>query len=205
MKGITGAVLNNLFLMKTKGMFLCIIVAFGAMAFYLITDNDISRQVSILVFLLLVPLTTLNSSNVAFDSKWNRIEKLWGVRPFTMIASRYIIYATISLALSATWVLSPFHDGNMQNIADFVTLVLFTGALYYPIMHLLNSDHNMGIIIIMISASVGWLLLERIATLLDHTWADGFSFVLLGAVCAVYLVSLVLSVVFSEVHRGRGA
>jgi len=190
--------------MKTKGMFLCIVLALSAMVVYLATDNAVSRQVSILVFLLLIPLATLNASNVSFDHKWNRIEKLWAVSSFTMIVSRYIIYAAISLLLSALWVLSPLHDGNMQNIADFVTLVLLTGAVYYPTMYLLNSDHNLGLLFIIFSAVIGFIALSRIAMLLDHSWADGFNLVMLGMVCGFYVVSLTLSVIFNRFHMGRG-
>jgi len=205
MRGIAGAVLNNILLMKTMGMFLCILVALAALVAYLITNNEIVHQVSMMVFLLLIPLTTLNSSNIAFDSKWNNVEKSWSVSRFTMIASRYIIYVTISLILSALWVLSPLHDGNLHNIADFMMLVLLIGALYYPTMYLLNSDHNMGIIVIIIAAFLGWIVLDLVARLLNHSWENGFSFVLLGAVCGVYLVSLALSSAFNWFHMGRGA
>ncbi|MCL2405343.1 MAG: ABC-2 transporter permease [Defluviitaleaceae bacterium] len=205
MRGIIGAVLNNLLLMKTRGMFICVIMALCAMVAYLVTDNAAARQASILVFLLLLPLASLNASNIAFDSKWNRIEMLWGVSRFAMIASRYIIYAVISLTLSALWVLSPFHDGNIQNIADFVTLVLFIGALYYPTMYLLNTDHNIGLLIIIIATVVGLTILNWLVGWLHHSWADGFSFVLLGAVCGAYVASLLLSSIFNHIHMGRGA
>ena len=203
MRGISGAVLNHLLLMKTRGMFFCIILAIAAMIVHAVTDDDIARNVSILVFLLLIPLTTLNSSNISFDSKWNRIEKLWDVSPFVMIAARYIVYAAISITLSAIWVLTPFHDGNMQNIADFVMIVLFTGALFYPIMYILNSDHNIGILIIFFSAAGGFMLLSWLATRIDHNWADGINLLLLGAVCGIYVISLALSIIFNRFHASR--
>jgi len=205
MKGIIGAVINNILLMRTKGIFLCIAMAIAALLAYTITSNETAHVASRMVFLLLLPLATLNASNISFDSKWNRIEKLWGMSRVTMIASRYIIYVAVSATLSALWILSPLHDGNMQNIADFVTLVLLVGALYYPTMYLLNSDHNLGLLVIIIAATLGWLVLNQVAGLLNHSWADGFSLVLLGAVCGIYMVSLVLSTAFNWFHMGRGA
>jgi len=205
MRGLTGAVLNNFFLMKSKGMYLCILVAAVAMIGYLITDNAIFRQAAPMIFLLLLALSTLNSSNIAFDSKWNRIEKLWSVSPLVMITSRYIIYLAISLVLAALWVASPFHDGNLQNIADFVTLVLLVGALYYPVMYLFNSDHNLGILVIFFSAFLAFMVMNWVTSLFNHSWEDGFSLVLFGVVCGIYVTSLVLSLVFNRIHMGRGA
>jgi len=205
MRRVTGAVLNHVLLMKTKGMFICIVLAVAAMVVYLVTNNEIARVASVWVFLLLIPLTTLNSSNVSFDSKWNRIEKLWDVPPFIMIAARYIVYAAISVALSAIWVLSPFHDGNMQNIVDAVTLVLLTGAMYYPVMYLLNSDHNMGMIVIFFAMAAAFMAVNQIAIRISYSWQDEFTLVLLLAACGIYIVSFVLSTVFNYIHLNRGA
>ncbi|MCL2527853.1 MAG: ABC-2 transporter permease [Defluviitaleaceae bacterium] len=204
MKGLCGALLNNIYLMKTRGMFFSILLALGGMVVYLVTDNAAARQVSIIVFLLIVPLTSLNSANIAFDSKWNHIEKILGVSPFTMIAARYIVYVVISIAFSALWVLSPFHDGNLQNIADFVTLVLFVGAIFFPVMYILNSDHNIGILVIFFAAAVGFIILNQVTIAIGHSWENGIDFALAGAVFGVYLVSLGLSYGFNMFHRGRG-
>jgi len=205
MRGAIGAVLNLSLLMKTRGMLFCIVLAAAAMVVYAVTDNDIARTASMLTFLLLIPLTTLNSSNTSFDSKWNRIEKLWDVSPFVMIAARYIVYAVISVTLAAIWVATPFHDGDIQNVTDFVTLLLLVAALYYPVMYALNSDHNIGILIIFFAAFIAFLIIIRLAAWQADSWADGFYLVTLGIVGGIYVASLVLSTIFSHIHMGRGA
>jgi len=203
MRGLTGALTNNIMLMKTKGMLFGIILAIGALVTYIVTSNETAHVASLLIFLLLLPLMSLNSSNIAFDSKWNRIERLWAVPIFTMIASRYIIYISISTVLAALWIISPFHDGDLNNIAHFVSLVLLTGALYFPFMYILNSDHNIGILVIFFSAFIGFISLNQIASRLENN--NGFSFIMLGAVCAIYLVSLIISYSANQFHAGRGA
>jgi len=205
MGGLVGALVNDINLMKTKGALVCLLAAVIMPVVYLVSPNDTTHLVAQIVFFLAMPAFALNSTNVSFDAKWNHFERLWAVPPLAMIASRYIIYVVFTLVFAGLWMLLPLHDGNWRGVVNLVLIMVFTGALYYPIMFALYSDHNMGIVILMISGTVASVSLISLAGFLGrYPFGDEISGLLVVLVWGAYALSWVLSTGFYMIHMKRG-
>ena len=202
MRGLTGALINNIQLMKNRIMGLFALAALASVVLYFVTDVEHFRTAALLS-LVVIPICAMGSATISFNSKWTAFERIWDVSPVVMILSRYITFVVISLVLCGLWIISPLHDGDWQNILDAVTIVLATGALYYPLSYGLNADkEEINNFVLMGSVAGAFWGGGELARhfFSGHEYP---SVVFFTVVLGIYLVSLVLSVAFNRFHMGR--
>ena len=197
MRELFGALLNQLNLLRTKGMLVIVVAGVVAIVGYLINRGEVFYFAAMFVFLFLIPVCMLNTTSVSFGSKWVHFERLWGISQTVLILSRYVVYVLVSLAISGLWMLSPLYDGNPSNIVLGLVMVLLTGAFYYPVMYFLNSGENegLGAVVIIFAFVIASFVLVPLVNL---DWLMVF-----GILSGLHVVSLALSVIFDKFHFGR--
>ena len=202
MKELIGALINNFYLMNTKLTRLYVLAIPAIIALYITTSNPQIGMFIPLILVLGLPTASLENSATPFATRWTAFENSWGLAPYLMVISRYILFLLLTILCLGIWVILPFDFYESAfTLPQFVILGQLMCIAYYPIVYLLNpKQESLGIITLfgsMFFSIVMTFGLARVA---------GDNYVLMAAmVAALYVVSVVLSVAFSAMHRGRVA
>jgi len=197
MRGLYGSMLNIVYLMCNRMLVLTLAVAAVAIAAYVVGNIAPARNLSQLAVLVFIPLMTVWTARSSYNSKWNIFEQNWPTSPTVTIISRYILFAAINLVVSILWYLSPLYDGSFTNLVHIMGSAYLTLAIFYPIMYLLRSEKG--------DADQSIFLIAIMGSFFGSGWV-GNQFGMTPQVMlyvVAYLVSLVLSIGFCRLHRGR--
>lgn len=199
MRGFYGSILNMGYLMLTRTMVLTLLAAAAAIATYLIGGVEMARVLAQWLVIVIFPMLTVWTARIAYASKWHIFEQSWPVSPAVMIISRYVLFAIIAFIVGVAWYFSPMFDGSFENLVHTIGSAYGALAVYYPLMYLLRGEKGDLDQILFIGTVIGAITgLGRFAIRFGTT-----PMVLL--VAAAFFVSLVLSVGFNRLHKGRAA
>ncbi|MCL2405344.1 MAG: hypothetical protein FWC92_07335 [Defluviitaleaceae bacterium] len=204
MKELTGALINNFYLMNTKLTRIYMLLLLLLTAMYFVTGSPQIGMYVPYAIILALPSASLENAITPFSTKWTAFENSWALAPHFMVISRYILYVLLVAAGLAVWAVLPLDYYYYLGLFSFVD-VLVAGLLmcvtYYPIVYLLNPrQDSTGLI-----ALFGSMFLAMTMAFGIHVLV-GDSYVLKAvAVAATYVVSMALSVAFNAMHRGKVA
>jgi hypothetical protein len=209
MRGLTGAVINNLYLVKNNRLFMLFILALPILiTAYFVTGTSRFLQLAEVLVVVGIPVGLLESSIASFDSRWNVFENSWSVSPNTVVLSRYVLFLMVSLLCTALWVVSPLGGryqletamGNM-GIEIQVVMCQLMCILFFPVISALNPRQTAVGIIAFIVAAVGAATLSRFILLAT----DGNVWFLAAILVLAHVISASISIIFNNFHRGRTA
>jgi len=200
MKSMLGAVMNDTYLMKNRMVMFYLLGILGILGAYLTTGNPEFRTLLMSGILLVIPIASLESTSVSFSSRWQSFERAWSISPHLMVLSRYILYLILSVIGVGVWMISPFYDGNTQSLVYSLLLAQLICIVYYPIMYFLNPKKgSIGQIALMAAFGISFSLSDNVIL----RFANGNYGLIVILVIALYLVSIVFSMIFNMIHRGK--
>jgi len=202
MKELTGALINNFYMMNTRLTRLYLLAIPALIALYIATGNPSFGGLIPLAVVLVLPSASLENACTPFSTRWTAFENSWGLAPHFMVISRYILYVLVTAVGVALWVVLPFEFySDLFTLTHFIIVAQFMCIAYYPIMYLLNpKQESLGIITLF-----GSMFLSIALTLgMDRLAGDNY-FLMVAVVAVLYVVSAVLSIGFNAMHRGRVA
>jgi len=205
MRPLTGALINNFYLMNTRLTRIYLLAIPVLIALYMATGHEMAAAFLPFIIVLGLPAATFENASVPFSTKWTAFENTWGLAPHFMVISRYILYVLLAAAGLAVWFVLPFEfqpsPGSSFTLANYVVAGLVMCAVFYPVTYLLNpKSDSLGIIILFSTMAIAALLTFGLHRLVG----DNFALTAL-AVVASFIVSIALSVAFNAMHRGRVA
>jgi len=205
MRPLTGALINNFYLMNTRLTRIYLLAVPALIALYMATGNEMAAAILPFTIVLGIPAATFENASVPFSSKWTAFENTWGLAPHFMVISRYILYVLLVAVGLAVWLILPFDfqpsPGSTFTLANYVVAGLIMCAVFYPVTYLLNpKSDSLGIIILFATMFIAFALTFGLYHLVGNNIA-------LTAVAVVvsFIVSIALSVAFNAMHRGRVA
>jgi len=203
MKGLKGAVINNIYLLWGKNFAIYLLVTAACFIGYLIAEAQIFLALGQLFLVVAIPVAVLEASLAAFSSRWNVFEKSFGISPLYLVLSRYIIFVCVSLLCAVIWMISPFYESHAPGAyQDFVFLLFWvqlTCILYFPIMYLMNPNKtSTGVAIMVVAVVIAAFLTGFVVFLsLNSMWAA------ISFIAALYVISACLSAFFDKINIGR--
>ncbi|MCL2215856.1 MAG: hypothetical protein FWB91_02425 [Defluviitaleaceae bacterium] len=207
MRGLKGAAINHMHLMNTRNFGLYLLITAFIFAIYLIVGEPVFLATTQILFLGTLPLGVLEASEVSFASKWTSFERAFAISQVSQVLARYVIFIIVSLILAALWFVSPFHavyeeQVAMMGIGFMLLWAQLTCIVYFPIMYLLNPNKKSTSTVILLSAAGGAIALNLfvIAPL-----AEDSPWITIAIVVGLYVISVALSIIFNNFHRGRAA
>ncbi|MCL2188315.1 MAG: hypothetical protein FWC16_04535 [Defluviitaleaceae bacterium] len=114
-----------------------------------------------------------------------------------MIIARYMLFALLTLVVSAVWFVSPLYDGYWKNLVHTIGSAYMALAIYYPVMYLLRGEKGDIDKFIFMAAMLGSLFgLARLVALFGTA-------AMLGVIGVAYVASFGLSVGLERFWQGR--
>ena len=204
MRGLKGALVNDFFLMRTQSFGIYLMGTAAMLVIAVTLDNpNIMIWAQVLV-LTMAPLGALEASVASFANRWNVFEKAFGISPKLMVLSRYIIFIFLSLLCALLWTVSPFTVDYAHNFFSRVDFIVYWMQLlciiYYPVMYFLNPNKSTSGVVISLASALGAVLLSNFVV---TPLADESRLIVIAAIAAMYLVSIMVSIFFDKRNRGR--
>jgi len=205
MKPLTGALINNFYLMNTRLTRIYLLAVPALIALYMATGNETAAAFLPFTIVLGIPAATFENASVPFSTKWTAFENSWSLAPHFMVISRYILYVLLVAIGVAVWLILPFEfqssPGSSFTLANYVVAGLIMCAVFYPVMYLLNpKSDSLGIVILFATMFIAFGLTFGLYHLVGNNIP-----LTAAAVVVSFIVSIVLSVAFNAMHRGRVA
>ena len=202
MKELTGALINNFYLMNTRLTQLYMLAIPALIVLRITIDNPMVDMFLPFILVLGIPAASLENAATPFATRWTAFENSWGLAPHLMVISRYILYVLFTATGLALWAVLPFEFyGGQFTMVQFIIAGLLMCIAYYPIVYLLNpKQESLGIITLF-----GSMFLSVAMTFgLDRLAGDNY-FIMAGIVAMLFVVSATLASMFNAMHRGRVA
>ena len=209
MRGLVGATINNLYLLKNHRLFALYIFAFPIMlAVYFFTENSQILSFAEVYLVYGIPLLILEGSITSFSNRWNVFENSWGISPNTVVLSRYILYVVFSLVCVLIWIMLPLYGRyGLENAAwgMGIDVIIVSGQLvcilFFPVVAILNPRQTSIAVVALFVAIFGSLFLGNMVL----QFSEGNLWLTAAIIGGLYAVSASISVVFNNIHRGRTA
>ena len=213
MRGFFGAILNNLYMAKTKYLFLYIgSIAFGLIGFIAGTIFESENiKLSFYTILTLALITTvpsifLESNQFSFTSRWSVFEHSMAVSPKTFIISRYtlpFVSSLISLGLVALidiiifgypMILEEYLVMHNLNSFSMFIIINLSICVYFPIMYLFNPKKDAsGQFILVISYMLAMVIFFAINL---FSFLEKLHVVYIVFIILFYIISILITTAF---------
>jgi len=201
--GLKGSIINNLFMLRTRGFGIYLLMTLAFFIGYLITDEPTLLLFTKTFLVVGLPIGLLEAFQSSFICRWSAFEKAFGISPDFMVLSRYIMFICTAALCSAVWVVSGMYLPEYYTMVSLSFLFFWanvTCIAYFPIMHLLNPNKSsVGVTIMFATFGAAFLLMNFVVMPLT----DGSFLPTLMIIAALYVVSATISLILDKINRGR--